>query len=114
MLPLASRSSPPRTSTENRSRSGLTIAFFTVGNGVAAAFDVHRVAHARLSLLDLVQLLARGSLDHEGGANPERLAVDLEHAVPAAGVDPVVVPYGEHLLTQLILGAPRFVTTFLS
>src|SRR3954464_2084908 len=103
MLPLASRSSPPRTSTENRSRSGLTIAFFTVAT-VSPPRSMSIVSRTRAFLSWILYSSSpEGSLDHEGVANPERLAVDLEHAVPAAGFDPVVVPYREHLLTQLIL-----------
>ena len=51
MLPFASMSSPPSTSIEKRSRSGLTSAFFTLAT-LATAFDGHRVSNVEDLRLD--------------------------------------------------------------
>jgi len=45
---------------------------------VTATLDFHRVAYTDLLLLHRAQLGARRVLDHQGGANSQCLAVDLE------------------------------------
>src|SRR4051794_17425288 len=61
------------------------------GDGVAVALDDHLVADAQLALLDLEELVARGVLELERVAHPQRLAVDLEGLLAGAVLDPEVV-----------------------
>src|ERR1700751_5799905 len=74
-------------------------------HGVPVAFDLHRVADRELALLDLEDLFPRGRLEDEGLANPHRLAVDLENAIPAVGLDPVIVADREQLFAHAVARA---------
>src|SRR4051794_10717728 len=63
----------------------------------SVTLQLHGVPDAQLLLLDLEQLVARRRLEHEGAAQPQRLAVDLERVPVLLGVDPEVVSDGEEL-----------------
>src|SRR5207249_4470306 len=66
--------------------------------------DRHLVADAELPLLDLRDLAPARILEHEGLADPKRLAVDLEGAVAFLVLDPVVVADGQQLLSHAVAG----------
>jgi hypothetical protein len=79
----------------------------------ARVLDLHRVPDVEHPLLDLEELVAGGILEEEGVAYSQRLAVDLENALPAVVLDPVVVADGDQLLSHAVVhGAAAFLAAF--
>src|SRR4051812_17934525 len=64
----------------------------------AAVLDLHRVADAKLLLLDLEQLTAARVLEDHRVPDTERLAVDLERPFALVVLDPVVITDRHQLL----------------
>ena len=74
------------------------------GVDLPVALDVHRGANGHQLCLDRRQLRAVEVLQHEGLADPEDLAIDLEHGLAAVVLDPEVLPDREQLPLQLVSG----------
>src|SRR5215469_9298074 len=64
--------------------------------------DLHAVPDVQHPLLDLGQLVPVHVLEQDRLADPQRLAVEPEHALAAVVLDHVVVADGDHALAHLI------------
>jgi hypothetical protein len=65
-------------------------------------FDLHAVLDVQHPFLDLDQLAPVHVLEHNGLADPQRLAVELVHALAALVFDLVVVADRDHALAHLV------------
>src|SRR5215471_3793083 len=71
----------------------------------ARILDLHAVLDPQHALLDLAQFVTVHVLEPDGLAYPQRLAVQLEHALAPVVLDHVVVPDGDHALAHLVARA---------